>query len=165
MCTFHFEIMLDNALAGIPNRLDWDEGEREPRRLRIIAKAAIEAHQFARKLRDELLTEWISDDLTGACAIASAFLHARLKEQGINSRVCLGDCHAFVRVDDLYVDVTCEQFGYEPIWIGPNPPNENPTWYEDFSTDDIHDLMTQMEHGAWPWDARQIHDLVVRRAA
>jgi hypothetical protein len=27
MCTFAFEITLDNALAGLPTRLDWNEEE------------------------------------------------------------------------------------------------------------------------------------------
>jgi len=29
VCSFTFEIALNNALAGLPTRLDWDEGEQE----------------------------------------------------------------------------------------------------------------------------------------
>lgn len=53
-------------------------------------------------------------DLTGWCAIASAYLFRELKKAGIDAEIHLYEghryCHAYVVVDDHVVDVTATQF-------------------------------------------------------
>lgn len=124
---------------------------------------AKDAHAFARYLADEALTEWVYEDLCGACAIASAYLLMRLRERNVDARVQVGAQHAFVRVGDYYVDVTAEQFGHEPIYIDTKPPDDNPTYCEEFTANTVEDLITWMRANGWPWDAGIIEQFVLCR--
>lgn len=57
-----------------------------------------------------------SENLTGACALASAELHRRLRKEQITAVICANDGHCWVEVtlqEGTYaVDVTASQFGF-----------------------------------------------------
>ena len=53
----------------------------------------------------------LSEDLTGACAIASWFLHQELKKINIKTDFCAATNHAFITYNDVIYDITVTQFG------------------------------------------------------
>jgi len=60
-------------------------------------------------------SDYNAEDLNGWCAIASAELHKRLTQEGIDTSIHMwingyGECHCFCVVDDHVVDVTATQF-------------------------------------------------------
>ena len=131
--------------------------------LRTIAKCAIKAHRYARGLREAL--PQVDEDLCGACAIASAYLLKLLVREGIEATFNLGDGHAFVTVGDYYIDVTGEQFGAEPIYIGIGPPYDSPQWYPDYATERVDMVPDLLDHNGWIWDANQVYHRVLAREA
>lgn len=58
--------------------------------------------------------------LAGLCAISTVHLFRRLSDIGIKSEIHFGDCHVFLVVDGIVVDVTATQFADEDPAFWPN---------------------------------------------
>jgi hypothetical protein len=132
----------------------------------VVEPAAREAHAWITALAKET-GERVADlpDLCGGCAIAAVYLHLLLRDNGVPSKVVVGDGHCYVYAASLVVDPTSAQFGYEAPYIGPNPPNDDPTYFENHVEDDVEALVQWFEENGWPWDANKIveHVLEPRR--
>lgn len=54
--------------------------------------------------------------LSGMCAIASTKIKLLLNNKNIDSKICVGEAHCFVKHGRYILDVTASQFGYPNIF-------------------------------------------------
>lgn len=135
-------------------------------RREVIEQCAQEAHLFARCLAE--CEPNVYPNLCGACAIASAYLLNLLTERGVEARIVSGVNHAYVRVGKLYVDVTGEQFGIEPVYIAVKRPREDAWfWDEVWSAPSVDEFLKVCENDRreWHWDAKRVRQYVPRLEA
>jgi hypothetical protein len=81
-----------------------------------LYRIARSARKWAERNRDE---GEHGEDLCGMCAIAAAELWGKLNRKNIEATIIVNETetHCFCLVDDLVVDVTATQFGYQEVFI------------------------------------------------
>ena len=124
-----------------------------------------EATAFAHTLVEK--EEASRPNLRGACAIASAWLFRRLKQEGLDAEVVLSHAHCYVRVNGLLMDPTATQFDMEPFVSEGLPESCVCPWeYEEYATArDLDELMRVMDNSGWSWDADRIYLYVLKGEA
>jgi|SRR5689334_11094793 len=58
---------------------------------------------------------YFPDDLEGMCGIAAVALMRALERHGMQARIGLSNCHAYVIYKGYVLDVTATQFGKAPV--------------------------------------------------
>jgi len=80
-------------------------------------------YRSVRALNDQnLFFPYVQPNLCGACGVASEALHTLLERHGHKSELLAGmldsrDWHCWVELDGWVLDVTGEQFGFDPVQI------------------------------------------------
>lgn len=102
------------------------------------------------------------ENLCGLCAISSARLFSRLKEENIIVKIAYNDRHCFLLTEDNYVvDVTATQFGFQNV-ITIEPYNEILCLSTAYEIKELHDspiaLRSCQLKNNWPYHQTVKHE-------
>jgi|2_EtaG_2_1085320.scaffolds.fasta_scaffold03003_7 hypothetical protein len=118
-----------------------------------IHALAIETRQWAEKFRKQHKDQF-KRNLSGMCAVASAYLFKKLKDEGFYPKIGYArkdmTGHVFVICNDLVIDVTASQYGKRKVTVSSlkkfEPPDSWPTKDYDVLRD-LNEL--EMEQTIW----------------
>lgn len=112
------------------------------------------ANESRRWAEDAHLNYRAGKRLNGLCAIASVYLHNRLKEPGFKAEIAINDKHCFVLFNHHVIDITATQFGLESVCIVHINLVKKSFWLIEDEFDSADDVRHYQAMNGWPCDQR-----------
>lgn len=131
-------------------------------RNRIIPLAR-EARRWIERLADER-SDFIYEDMSGGCALASAYLMLLAHSRGMKATVRLSSNHAHCYIEGYTVDVTATQFFSSGPWVILKNPEKHPKsriWEWCFEAHDLDSLLNYMDE-EWPYDVKMLREYIAK---
>lgn len=122
------------------------------------------SHSFARHFAEAEAEAGVSNDLRGACMVASAHLSEQLTAAGIKHHLVLGYYHVYVRTTRRVLDPTAEQFGLPGPYLGlsiPTSPYDGTEPWQPKRT--WPSISSMVNTSSWRWDVEKVREYILSK--